>query len=441
MMHSRAFILLLLLCSLVTAARAEERFPPPEFRTAYQLPLEQQPATRAAYFQYIDVAALAIALLLAWLIVHRWRSRTGVFLLTLACLAYFGFYRQGCVCAVGSIQNVIAALAGDYALPWSVALFFGLPLAAALLVGRIFCAGVCPLGAIQDLVLFKPIQVPRWLESALGLFAHLYLALAVLFAATATDFIICAYDPFVGLFRFSGTLGMLVLGVALLVLSMFVGRAYCRFFCPYAILLRITSRLAWRKVHISPKTCIDCKLCEKSCPFSAIETPQRPTLTRSQSRRRLYLAIGTSTALLLLLPTFGWLSSPVLARHDRTVQLAQRIAAEDAGTLTLRTDDSTAWRKSGETSTALFTRAAAIEHRLTIGSALIGLYMSLIIGHRLLRTSLPQRIDLYDADPAGCLACARCFETCPVEWQRRGLDMPVPLTVKLNAPAPAEAAP
>src|SRR5215510_15844713 len=31
-----------------------------------------------------------------------------------------------------------------------------------------FCAGVCPHGALQDLLLIKPLKVPAWLQHALG---------------------------------------------------------------------------------------------------------------------------------------------------------------------------------------------------------------------------------------------------------------------------------
>ncbi len=41
------------------------------------------------------------------------------------------------------------------------------------------------LALVQDLVLLKPLSVPRWLENSLRVFAYLYLALAVLFAATS----------------------------------------------------------------------------------------------------------------------------------------------------------------------------------------------------------------------------------------------------------------
>ena len=46
---------------------------------------------------------------------------------------------------------------------------FVLPLVVALFFGRAFCGGVCALGAIQELVVLRPVQVPRRLDRALGL--------------------------------------------------------------------------------------------------------------------------------------------------------------------------------------------------------------------------------------------------------------------------------
>ena len=106
--------------------------------------------------------------------------------------------------------------------------FFALPLVFTLLFGRTFCAAVCPLGAVQELVAVRPLKVPLWLDHALGLLAYVYLGAAVLFAATDTAFVICRYDPFVAMFRLSGDVNMLVLGGCFLAVGMLVGRPYCR---------------------------------------------------------------------------------------------------------------------------------------------------------------------------------------------------------------------
>jgi len=93
------------------------------------------------------------------------------------------------------------------ALPWLVVGIFALPLVFALFFGRVFCGSVCPLGAVQDVVLVRPLRLPMWLEHALRLLAVGYLALAVLLAATGSIYLICAYDPFVSFFRMGAAVG------------------------------------------------------------------------------------------------------------------------------------------------------------------------------------------------------------------------------------------
>jgi polyferredoxin len=241
----------------------------------YVTPQVQRPRPRAAAWQVADVALLAAALgLAAWLAIWR-RQRGALVALTAACLLYFGFYREGCVCPIGSTQNVAVALVDHaYAVPHYVIALFVLPLAAALLAGRVFCAGVCPLGAIQELMVLKPIAVPRRLDRALGSLKWAYLGAALYFAvlpAVQRDFVICRFDPFVGLFRFTGAAWLLATGGAFLVAGIFVGRPYCRWLCPYGALLSVFSRYAWRPFSITPSRELDCGLCQVACPYGAIE--------------------------------------------------------------------------------------------------------------------------------------------------------------------------
>ncbi|MBU0716690.1 MAG: 4Fe-4S binding protein [Planctomycetes bacterium] len=241
----------------------------------YKTPAVQRPLPRAAWWSAVDAGLLAAGLALAaWIVLQR-RSRNWLVVLTIGCLLYFGFYREGCICPIGAIQNVAVALTDpSYTIPVVVLVFFFLPLILALLFGRVFCGGVCPLGGIQDLVLLKPVHLPRWLDKSLGTLKYVYLVLAIWFAvqpAVERDFIICRFDPFVGFFRLTGSGGVLIFGGVLLILGIFVGRPYCRFLCPYGALLALVSRFSWRGVTITPDKELDCGLCARACPLGAIE--------------------------------------------------------------------------------------------------------------------------------------------------------------------------
>jgi NosR/NirI family nitrous oxide reductase transcriptional regulator len=294
----RAFLALLALCLFSVPAAPAQAIPysrpvetAPQENTIggkYKTPGVQRPLPRDYWLQVLDVVLLAGAIgLSAWLVLKR-RSRKWLVALATGSLAYFGFYREGCICPIGSIQNVVVALTDPkYSIPVVVTATFILPLVAALFVGRAFCGGVCALGAMQELVVVKPVQVPRRLDQALGLLKYVYLALAILFAlkpALGREFVICRFDPFIGFFRRSGPPHMLMLGGAFLLLGMFVGRPYCRYLCPYGGLLAWCSRLARRGVKITPDKELDCGLCREACPYGAIES------MRAVNRKCLYCA-------------------------------------------------------------------------------------------------------------------------------------------------------
>ena len=407
---------------------AAQRFPPPEFsETEHQLPGFLAPAARALFFDRLDVGVLVLALALAAWLVFRQRSRRGIMWLGIFSVIYFGFWRKGCICSIGSIQNIALAL-GDpaYAIPVTVIAFGLVPLIVALFFGRVFCAAVCPHGALQDLVLLKPLTVPPWLEHGLRMLAYIYLGLAVIFAATGGGFIICQYDPFVSIFRLSGSTGMVVTGGIFLLAGVFIGRPYCRFLCPYGVLLGLAACVSQWRVRVTPTTCTQCRLCEQSCPFNALHpaTLAAPPRRPAADKRRL-------AALFLLLPVFvatgfwlGGRSGTALARRHRVVNLAERIHLENTGALTGTTDAATVFRAADTPPDELFAAARQLEHRYVRAGQLAGLWVGLVIGLKLLSLTVRRQRPDYEADPTRCLACARCYRYCPEELKRLGLPVP-----------------
>ncbi len=131
---------LALLLLLVAGAGAQELLSRPEIE-GHATPTAEFPEPRSASLEYTDVAVLAVALGLSVYLALVRRSRRGLFLLAIGSLVYFGFYRQGCVCAIGSIQNVVLALSdSSYGVSLAILAFFALPLVATLFFGRTFCA-------------------------------------------------------------------------------------------------------------------------------------------------------------------------------------------------------------------------------------------------------------------------------------------------------------
>ena len=401
-----------------------ERFPPPDFESGYEQPSPATPNPRQNIYEYIDTAVLLAALSLSSYLVLKRRRRRFIFVLSLLSLFYFGFWREGCVCPIGAIQNVtLSVFDKDYAVPIAVMTFFLMPLVFTLFFGRTFCAAVCPLGGIQDVVLMRPISVPQWLESGLRLFAYVYLAAAVLFAATGSAFLICRYDPFISFFRLSGNFNMLTLGVCFLFVGIFIGRPYCRFICPYGVILRQLSRISKWRVTITPDDCIKCRLCEDSCPFGAIREPtvDSPTHDYNKSRKRFVLLILLLPPLVLSLGWIGFTLRPVTSRMHATVRLADRIYLEDTGQAEDTTDASLAFRATGKETKDLYAEALDIQAEFGRGGWLFGGFVGLVIALKLIGLSLRRQRTDYEAEMAGCLACGRCFEYCPKEHTKRKL--------------------
>ena len=429
MSGARLRICLIVWLAAATIACGVQRFPPPQFETPQETPTMTTPPPKAAAMEIVDVAVLTVSLsLAAWLILKK-RRRGWIVALMLFSLAYFGFWRQGCICAVGAVGNVtLAIFDSSYALPLTVLAFFLLPLLFTLFFGRVFCGAVCPLGMVQDLVLIRPLRVPGWLEAGLRLFAWLYLGLAILMAATGSAFVICRYDPFVAFFHVGGNPQLWIISVSFLLIALFVGRPYCRFLCPYGLILRQLGRLSKCRVTITPDECIHCRLCEDACPFGAIEKPNAdwPDSQRLKAKHRTRLLILLLPAIMLVGGWLGHRASPALARSNATVRLADRIRLENAGLVRDVTDESTAFRTTGRRDETLYALADAKERQFALGGALLGAAMGLLCGLTLIRTHICFRRDEYEAHRAGCIACGRCFASCPREHLRRQQLHPSP---------------
>ena len=128
------------------------------------------------------------------------------------------------------------------------------------------------------------------------------------------------------------------------------------------------------------------------------------------------------TIIVLALPAVGgvvgYFGGPLLARASDTVKLAERIYEEDSTGLAERTLESEAFRATGQPAEELFAEARGVERRFTVGGMLLGLWCGLVVSVRLLWLERIPPQEIYDVDLGACLACGRCFMSCPRERLR-----------------------
>lgn len=410
-MKKRSRVVFLLgLCSVLFTfcLSAADRFPRPEFDNDHVIPTPTVPQPPSDVFHIIDLVVLTAAIALATYFILKKRSRKGVMATLIFSLIYFGFYKMGCICVVGSLQNITLAMFDtSYAIFWVIFAIFAIPLIFTLFFGRTFCGAVCPLGAIQDVFIIKPLKVPAWIEHTLGLIPYFYLGVAVLFAATQSAFLICRYDPFVGFFRLSAPIGMAIFGAVMLLVGVFIARPYCRYLCPYGVLLRFASLFSRKHMTITPDECIKCRLCENSCPFGAIRKPAPNKIPESRDK-----GISRLSKLVLIAPFIiavciwgGRVLGPYMAEVNPNVAIAGQLT-KDYG------------KNVPPAYSEIISRAAKVEEDFLLGGTLLGIFIGLVIAGKLISLSIYPTGKDYRPDKMKCLSCGRCIPYCPVEKKK-----------------------
>ena len=394
---------------------AQNRFPRPDFESGYQYPEQSFFIPNEMLWTTVDLILLVLLMsIVAWAVIKK-RTRQPMVWVSLISVAYFGFFRSGCVCSIGSIQNVALAMVdSSYAMPLVVLLFFLLPIIFAFLFGRVFCAGVCPIGGLQELVNVKNYKIPRAVAIVLGIIPWIYLIFAVLYAVTRSGFIICRFDPFIGIFRLGGDIGMILFGTILLIIAVFTGRPFCRFICPYGALLSLFSRVSIWKVKITPN-CINCELCHNACPIDAIRPPYENKVKESRIdgvKRILgyfvFLPVMIVLGALIMRTTSGSLSQ---ANKDvRLYNMATQNETEPYEVLPL---DLETFYGQGGTLEELTERVHIIQADFKKYATIAGAFVGLTIGIMLIRLSVKRARKTYEIDEAACISCGKCFSYCP----------------------------
>jgi polyferredoxin len=253
----------------------------------------------SAVWPWLDLGMLAALLLTGSVMVWRHVHFRWFWIPAAITLLYFGFIRGGCICPVGSVANMSRALVHPERIGVFTALMFLLPLAVALFMGRVFCVAGCPLGAVQHLLGGRySLRLPALVERVLRWFPVVTLAATAWLAMRSACMLVCLLDPYKTLFffgfgwlhrivnRFQGGLvepGWFWVGdlsawgvlLAVVLAGVWVFRPFCRFVCPYGVLLGAFATVGFKRRRIEQAACVQCGVCEKKCPVHAITRDPR----------------------------------------------------------------------------------------------------------------------------------------------------------------------
>jgi ferredoxin len=314
------------------------------------------------------------------------------------------------------VQNIALGLVDpSYSVPLIVLLMFILPIVFTLLFGRVFCAGVCPLGALQELVNVKSYKLSKTLTTVLGLIPWIYLTLAVLFAVTNSAFIICRFDPFVGIFRLGGDMPLILFGAVLLILSVFTGRPFCRFICPYGALLSLFAHVSVWRVKITQQECINCELCHNACPVDAIQPPYDNKVKENRET-----GVKRILVYLLILPLMAVtggvtmrMMSDTLSKVHKEVRLYEMVVEYEQNPQDEQSLELQAFYELGRTVESLTEQVTEIKRQFRLYAAIAGVFLGIVFGFSLIGLSTKRTRKQYEIDDAQCVNCARCFSYCP----------------------------
>lgn len=114
----------------------------------------------------------------------------------------------------------------------------------------------------------------------------------------------------------------------------------------------------------------------------------------------------------------GRFAAPLLARRHYAVRLADRLRLEAENSDLEPTLESNAFRATGKRPEELYAEADHVLHSFAIGGPILGVWCGLVLSLIVFGLHRERRREIWEIDYDHCVACGRCFRSCPRERLR-----------------------
>jgi NAD-dependent dihydropyrimidine dehydrogenase PreA subunit len=152
-------------------------------------------------------------------------------------------------------------------------------LVIVFVANKYICAWGCQVGVLQDLIfrlnqtdkrkaiLGKQFKIPFALSNSIR---FIFLGIFTVVAFVLGVDIIEPFDPF-KIYKpaYLGLTGVSFLGI-LLLMSLFVYRPWCHFFCPFGLVGWLVEKVSRIRISVDYETCIACQKCATACPSTVM---------------------------------------------------------------------------------------------------------------------------------------------------------------------------
>ncbi|HOW70471.1 MAG TPA: 4Fe-4S binding protein [Phycisphaerae bacterium] len=151
-------------------------------------------------------------------------------------------------------------------------------LICTLLLRRVFCGYMCPIGTISEWLGrlatrlgLKAVRPPAGVDGGLAVLKYAVLAVVLFITWRASELEFRAFDPCYALISRHGediTFWAYVVAGAVVLGSLLVTMPFCRWLCPLAAVLNGFSRFGYARVRRNEETCTQCGQCSRVCPMA-----------------------------------------------------------------------------------------------------------------------------------------------------------------------------